>query len=113
VPDRPPRPQPQRTCVACRSTGDKRGLLRVVRTPDGSVEVDQTGKRAGRGAYLCSKPECWREAIKKGRLDAALKVSLSPDAKLRLVEFATNVKPAPSTGLRTGPSTGPGQAVPA
>lgn len=102
MPDRPLRPQPQRTCVACRSTGDKRGLLRVVRTPDGAVAVDPTGKRAGRGAYLCNKAECWRNAIKKGRLDAALKVTLSPDDKLRLTEFATTIEVGPSTGLTTG-----------
>ena len=93
MPEKPPRPQPQRTCVACRSTVDKRGLLRVVRTPDGAVVVDLTGKRAGRGAYLCDKAECWRNAIKKGRLDAALKVTLSADDKLHLTEFASTIEP--------------------
>jgi predicted RNA-binding protein YlxR (DUF448 family) len=65
----------------------------VVRTPDGAVEVDTTGKRAGRGAYLCNRAECWQMALKKGRLDAALRVTLKPDDKLRLTEFATTVEP--------------------
>jgi len=64
----------------------------VVRTPDGTVEVDTTGKRAGRGAYLCNRAECWQMALKKGRLDAALRVTLKPDDKLRLTEFATTVE---------------------
>ena len=85
--DRAPRKAPQRTCVSCRSTGDKRALVRVVRGPDG-VEVDPSGKKPGRGAYLCHQPECWQLAIRKGRLDAALKTRLTPDEKLRLTEFA-------------------------
>ena len=44
---------PQRTCVGCRDVGDKRQLVRLVRTPGGTVEIDDTGKRPGRGAYLC------------------------------------------------------------
>jgi hypothetical protein len=85
-----PRKTPQRTCVACRTTGDKRGLVRVVRAPDG-VEVDASGRRPGRGAYVCQRPECWREALKKNRLDAALKTRLSQDEKLRLSEFAAGM----------------------
>ena len=96
MPDRPQRPQPQRTCVACRSTSDKRTLLRVVRGPDGSVSVDPTGKRAGRGAYLCNRLECWQAALKKGRLDSALRVTLAPDDKLALTQYAVlNLRPEP------------------
>ena len=86
MPDAPVRKTPQRTCIACRQTGDKRALVRIVRGLE-SVEVDPTGKKAGRGAYLCRRPECWREALKKNRLDAALKTRLSQDDKLRLTEF--------------------------
>jgi predicted RNA-binding protein YlxR (DUF448 family) len=46
---------PRRTCVVCRATGDKRALTRLVRTPDDGVHVDPTGKRNGRGAYLCDR----------------------------------------------------------
>ena len=76
-----PRPKhvPQRTCVGCRSTSAKRELVRLVRTPAGDVQPDPTGKRPGRGAYLCQDPECWERAIKKGRLENALSTRLSPE----------------------------------
>jgi predicted RNA-binding protein YlxR (DUF448 family) len=50
-----PKHVPRRTCVACRETDAKRQLIRLVRTPEGTVEVDPTGKRNGRGAYLCAR----------------------------------------------------------
>jgi hypothetical protein len=53
--------------------------------------VDASGRRPGRGAYVCQRPECWREALKKNRLDAALKTRLSQDEKLRLSEFAAGM----------------------
>jgi uncharacterized protein len=79
---------PQRTCVACRTTGDKRQLIRVVRTPS-QVEVDPSGKKPGRGAYLCHNGACWQAALQKRRLDAALKTKLTADDRLRLAEYAT------------------------
>jgi predicted RNA-binding protein YlxR (DUF448 family) len=92
--ERAARPLPQRTCIACRSTSGKRALIRVVRTPADEVEIDLTGKKAGRGAYLCPDAACWQAALKKDRLSAALKTKLSPDAKLRLAEFATTLENA-------------------
>jgi len=73
--------------VSCRSTGDKRDLVRIVRTAEG-VQPDPGGKRAGRGAYLCHNPACWQQALRKGRLDAALRTALTADEKLRLTEYA-------------------------
>jgi predicted RNA-binding protein YlxR (DUF448 family) len=93
------RPPPQRSCVACRSTSAKRELVRVVRTPAGSVEVDLTGKKAGRGAYLCPQPECWQAAFKKGRLDSALKTKITADDKLSLAAFAAGLAPVPAEEL--------------
>ncbi len=60
-----PRPKhvPQRMCVACREHDAKRGLIRIVRTPEGPVGLDPTGKRNGRGAYLCHNPACWERAL--------------------------------------------------
>ena len=69
-----PKHVPQRTCIACRSTEAKRGLVRVVRTPEGRVELDPTGKKNGRGAYVHEQAACWDEALKQGRLGRALKV---------------------------------------
>ena len=74
-----PRHVPQRTCVGCRSTQAKRGLVRVVRTPEGRVELDPTGKKNGRGAYVHEARECWDEALRKERLGRALKVAVPTD----------------------------------
>ena len=84
---------PQRTCIACRSTSGKREFVRIVRTPEG-VEVDLTGKKQGRGAYLCPNPECWETALKKGRVEQALKTKLAPDDRLRLTEFRVGLSQA-------------------
>jgi len=84
---------PQRTCVACRRTSAKRELVRIVRTPEHGVEVDPTGKRSGRGAYLCPTPDCWRLAVQKGRLDRALKTSVSARDKEALLQYAQSLEP--------------------
>jgi predicted RNA-binding protein YlxR (DUF448 family) len=79
---------PQRTCVGCRETGAKREFIRVVRTPIGTVEIDSTGKKSGRGAYLCQRPECWQAALKKDRLGHALRTTLSEADRVALQEYA-------------------------
>lgn len=71
---------PIRSCVACRTSGDKRNLVRVVRTASGDVLVDTTGKMPGRGAYLCPSKECLRKALKEKRLTRALRVEIPEDA---------------------------------
>lgn len=75
---------PHRTCIACRTSEEKRSFVRFVRTPDGHVVVDPTGKTNGRGAYLCAKGECFDVARQRRRLDAALKVKLQDDDYDRL-----------------------------
>ncbi len=80
---------PQRTCVACRQTNAKRQLVRIVRATDGSVTIDPSGKRSGRGAYLCESPECWRAALERGVLPRALKIESIPEEDLHtLTEYA-------------------------
>ena len=73
---RGPRPKhvPQRTCIACRRTDAKRGLMRLVRDAEGRVTLDPTGKRAGRGAYICHDPACWEQALKRHGLERALRI---------------------------------------
>jgi len=71
-----PKHIPQRTCVGCREILPKRSLVRLVRRPEG-VQVDPTGKLAGRGAYLHDRRSCWEKGL-KGALAHALKVTLSP-----------------------------------
>jgi predicted RNA-binding protein YlxR (DUF448 family) len=67
---------PQRTCVGCREVEAKRAMMRIVRTPDGHVLADPTGKRAGRGAYLHKECECWEAALgRRGGLEHALKLT--------------------------------------
>lgn len=83
-----PRHVPQRTCVGCRETGAKREFVRVVRTPIGTVEVDPTGKKSGRGAYLCQRVECWQAALKKDRLGHALRTTLSEADRTVLLQYA-------------------------
>lgn len=68
----------QRTCISCGTTTDKATLMRIVRTPDGNLDFDSTGKAAGRGAYVCSL-ECFSAAMKKKKLDRALKMTLGSD----------------------------------
>ena len=85
-----PRPKhiPQRMCISCRERSAKRTLFRIVRTPEGSVEIDATGKMNGRGAYLCDDPACWRRALSSNALARALKIEL-PDASARFLIFNT------------------------
>lgn len=68
----------QRTCISCGTTTDKVTLMRIVRTPQGQLIFDPTGKAAGRGAYVCSS-ECFAAAMKKKKLDRALKTTLGSD----------------------------------
>ncbi|MEK3882180.1 YlxR family protein [Paenibacillus sp. PL2-23] len=69
-----PRKIPLRKCVACQEMMPKKELIRIVRTPDGEVGIDLTGKKAGRGAYLCGKVSCFKLAKKTKALDRALKL---------------------------------------
>ena len=77
-----PKHVPLRTCIACRETKPKRELLRVVRTPDGHVMIDATGKKSGRGAYLCARLSCWEAALKKKRLEQEFELTLSEEDRL-------------------------------
>jgi predicted RNA-binding protein YlxR (DUF448 family) len=82
-----PKHAPQRTCVGCGSAAAKRELVRLVRTSSGTVELDLTGKRPARGAYLCHTLECWERALKKGRLESALRTRLSADDREALLRY--------------------------
>lgn len=77
---------PIRTCVICREQAGKRELVRVVRAADG-VYIDASGKRAGRGAYLCDKPGCWESAAAGEALAKALRTPLNPEDRERIRKF--------------------------
>ena len=78
---------PQRTCVACRKVKPKRELLRLVRISNGSIEVDSNGKRVGRGAYLCRAQGCWEIGLKGGRLEYALRTTLTQENREQLIRY--------------------------
>ena len=63
-------------------------MLRVVRTPKGTVEIDTGGKQAGRGAYLCQKRNCWEIALKRRSLNHALKTTLDDTTRAALAAYA-------------------------
>ena len=71
--------QPKRMCIGCRGSFDKKELIRIVRTPEGEIVLDKTGKTAGRGAYLCDNVECLKKCIKSKLLSKSFKVFV-PDS---------------------------------
>jgi predicted RNA-binding protein YlxR (DUF448 family) len=100
---------PQRTCIACRRTDAKRGLIRLVRTPEGHVEVDSSGKRNGRGAYLCHDPACWAAAIKRRALERALKIDpLTPNNQHDLLTYSRGL----TIAEEAGPATSTAETLP-
>jgi predicted RNA-binding protein YlxR (DUF448 family) len=78
---------PQRTCIACRQVKEKKHLVRLVTSEDGVAEIDLLGKKPGRGAYLCPRRTCWELALKKDRLDYALRTRLRDDNRQTLREY--------------------------
>lgn len=75
---------PLRKCTGCQEMKPKKELLRVVLTPEGTVELDLTGKQAGRGAYICKNAECFQLARKKKSLDRSLKTTVTDEVYERL-----------------------------
>ncbi len=73
------RKKPVRTCLGCGGPADKRELVRLVRSSEGDVAVDGTGKAAGRGAYLHPEPACFEAAARRRRFDPALRVNLKEE----------------------------------
>jgi uncharacterized protein len=82
-----PKHVPERTCIVCRQKAEKRRLSRFVRTPEG-VFADPSGKRDGRGAYLCDNTVCRQRAASTEILAKALKLVLSEDDRQRIKEVA-------------------------
>lgn len=79
------RKPPRRLCVGCRESREKRDLVRIVRTPEGQIELDATGKRSGRGVYICPRAECLHKAVKGHQLEKALETAI-PEEVIRNLE---------------------------
>lgn len=73
-----PKKIPERQCLGCSAHKPKKELLRVVRTPEGEIVLDFTGKKSGRGAYICRDVSCLKKARRSKRIDRALSVTV-PD----------------------------------
>jgi predicted RNA-binding protein YlxR (DUF448 family) len=78
-------------CIVCRERAAKRTLTRIVRAPERDVTIDPSGKRNGRGAYLCDRKACWDKALVSGSLARALNVELNEETLETLREFAAKL----------------------
>ena len=70
---------PMRKCVGCNEMKNKKELIRVLKTPEGEILLDVTGKKNGRGAYLCKNPECFARAVKSKVLERSLGIHIPED----------------------------------
>ena len=77
---------PMRMCVGCREMKPKKELLRVVRSPEGTVSIDTTGRKPGRGAYVCRSAECLKRAIKQKQLERAFECPLGEETHASLLQ---------------------------
>lgn len=79
-----PRRMPVRTCIGCRETGPKNGLIRIVHGSSAGVHVDHTGKQDGRGAYMHAQRGCWERALKSNQVALALRMEIGLQDRRRL-----------------------------
>lgn len=77
---------PMRSCTACREKKPKKELVRIVRTPEGEILLDTTGKKSGRGAYLCNSTACLLKAKKSKALSRALETEIPDEVFVRIEE---------------------------
>lgn len=80
------RKAPMRQCTGCREMKNKKEMLRVIKTPEGEIVLDATGKKNGRGAYLCFSRECLEKAVKSKGLERSLKVKIPDNVYEQLKE---------------------------
>lgn len=78
------RKKPQRQCVGCREIKDKQDLIRIVKTPEGDIVIDRTGRKNGRGAYLCDKEECLIKACKTNALSRSFRMNVADETYCEL-----------------------------
>lgn len=83
---------PMRKCTGCGEMFDKRTLVRVVKSPDSEISLDLTGKKSGRGAYVCKNIDCLKKARKKRALERAFGVHIEDSVYDRMEEEITDEK---------------------
>ena len=83
---------PMRQCIGCQEMKSKKELIRVLKTCDEEIVVDTTGKKNGRGAYLCKNAECLKKAKKTKSLERSLKVDIPTDVFEQLEKELDNIE---------------------
>lgn len=86
------RKTPYRKCTGCGELKLKKELIRVLRTPEDEIIIDTTGKKNGRGAYICNSDECLKKAIKSKGLERSLKTSIPPEVYEMLEKELMNIE---------------------
>ena len=86
------REKPRRRCVGCGEMKEKRDLIRVVRTPEGTFALDPTGKANGRGAYVCANADCITAAIKRNGLSRSFRCAVDASLLQPLLEQLSEVR---------------------
>ena len=81
---------PQRTCVVCHEVQNKQDLIRLIKIGDSHLEIDNSGRRAGRGMYICRKQKCWEKALEDKWLNRTLQIKISPENYTYLREQSRN-----------------------
>ena len=97
---------PLRSCIVCRERFPKRELIRIVRSPEGTIDIDPGGKRPGRGAYLCKKRQCWETALQPRLLSQALKCQVTAEETAALKALALAWIEESAVGSQTSPTHG-------
>lgn len=83
---------PQRQCVGCREMKDKNQCLRIVKSSENKIEIDLTGKKNGRGAYLCKSKECMEKALKNNGLERSFHVAIPDEIKSELLKEMDHIE---------------------
>lgn len=78
------RKKPQRQCIGCRESKEKQKLIRIVKTPEGEIVIDRTGRKNGRGAYLCDNEECLKKAQKSSALNRSFRMDVPKEVYTEL-----------------------------
>ena len=82
----------KRMCVGCGEMFDKKELIRVVKSPQGEVSIYLTGKKNGRGAYVCNNPECLKKARKRKSIERSFSMKIEDEVYDKMEEEIENAK---------------------